>query len=158
MRLLWPAGPPPVRIVPISINTVQHPLPSATRCVKFGQAIGRSILKYPQELKVLVISTGGLSHQLDGERAGFINPGFDSLCLNSLINAPSDLTRYTTHDLVELAGTQGVEILNWIIGRGILGQRAREIHRNYHIPISNTASALQVLEPVAVAEEAALAH
>lgn len=145
LQLLWPGEPPPVRIVPISINTVQHPLPSAARCLKFGQAIGRAIANVPGDTRVVVISTGGLSHQLDGERAGMINPEFDEICLNSLVNEPEKLTRYSTRDLVELSGTQGVEILNWIVGRGILGREAREIHRNYHIPISNTASAVQVL-------------
>jgi protocatechuate 4,5-dioxygenase, beta chain len=146
LQLLWPDRPPPVRIVPISVNTVQHPLPSAARCLKFGQAIGRAIAGYSSDEKVVVVSTGGLSHQLDGERAGMINPEFDQLCLNSLVNEPTKLTGYSTRDLVELSGTQGVEILNWIVGRGILGSRTREIHRNYHVPISNTASALQVLE------------
>jgi protocatechuate 4,5-dioxygenase beta chain len=145
LQLLWPNRPPPVRIVPISVNTVQHPLPSAARCLRFGQSIGRAIAAHGGKQRVVVLSTGGLSHQLDGERAGLINPEFDALCLNSLVNEPGKLTGYSTHELIELAGTQGVEILNWIVGRGILSGRMREIHRNYHIPISNTASALQVL-------------
>ena len=94
----------------------------------------------------MVIATGGLSHQLDGARAGFINPQFDAECLDALVRHPDGLTKYSNEDLVRLAGTQGVEILNWIVGRGILGARAIEVHRNYHIPISNTASALQVLQ------------
>jgi protocatechuate 4,5-dioxygenase beta chain len=146
LQLLWPEGPPPVKIVPIAVNTVQHPLPSAARCLKFGQSIGRAIAADAADLKILVISSGGLSHQLEGERAGFINPEFDDLCLNSLINTPERLTGYSTREIVELAGSQGAEILNWILGRGILGGNAREILRNYHIPISNTASAVQLLE------------
>ena len=93
-----------------------------------------------------MISTGGLSHQLDGERAGFINPEFDALCLDSLVEDPLRLTRYSARDVVELAGTQGLEVLNWIVGRGILGGPVRERYRNYHVPISNTASAVQVLQ------------
>jgi len=147
LQLLWPSGPPPVRIVPISINTVQHPLPSAKRCLAFGQAIGRAIRRHPPDLKVVVLATGGLSHQFDGERAGFINPEFDALCLNSLADDPCRLTGYSTREIVALSGTQGVEILNWIVGRGILGGPTREVCRKYHIPISNTASAVQVLEP-----------
>jgi protocatechuate 4,5-dioxygenase beta chain len=147
LQLLWPEGPPPVKIVPISINTVQHPLPSAQRCLALGQAVGQAIEKHPSDLKVLVLSTGGLSHQLDGERAGFINPDFDALCLDSIVNNPERLTRFSCSELIELSGTQGVEILNWIVGRGILGGKAHETHRNYHVPISNTASAVQVLEP-----------
>ncbi|MBS0399757.1 MAG: protocatechuate 3,4-dioxygenase [Proteobacteria bacterium] len=146
LQLLWPDGPAPVRIVPVSINTVQHPVPSPARCLKFGQSIGRAIAAWPGRERVLVLSTGGLSHQLDGERAGFINPEFDALCLDALINEPARLAAYTPRDIVALSGTQGLEILNWIVGRGILGGAAHEAFRNYHIPISNTASAVQVLE------------
>jgi len=146
LQLLWPGRSAPLKIVPVSINTVQHPLPSPARCLKFGQAIGRAIARWKQDARVVVISTGGLSHQLDGERAGFINPEFDALCLDSLVNDPARLTKFSVRDLVELSGTQGVEILNWIVGRGILGSHAKEVFRNYHIPISNTASAVQLLE------------
>ncbi len=147
LQLLWPGQKPPLRIVPIAVNTVQHPLPSPQRCLKLGQSVGRAILRCNSEARVVVISTGGLSHQLDGERAGFINPEFDALSLDSLAEDPARLTRYSAHELVELAGTQGVEIMNWIAGRGVLGRDAREIYRNYHIPISNTAAAVQLLEP-----------
>jgi protocatechuate 4,5-dioxygenase beta chain len=146
LQLLWPGQKAPLPIVPISVNTVQHPLPSAARCLKFGQAIGRAIAKWNAGAKVVVVSTGGLSHQLDGERAGFLNPQFDALCLDALIDDPGRLAKYSVHQIVELAGTQGVEILNWIVGRGVLGGHAREVFRNYHIPISNTASAVQLLE------------
>ena len=148
LQLLWPEGWDDIRIVPVAINTVQHPLPSAARCLKFGQSIGKALRAYKEDLNILVASTGGLSHQLEGERAGFLNPHFDDLCLNALINKPELLTKYTTHEIVELAGSQGAEILNWIVGRGVMGGEAREVLRNYHIPISNTAAALQVLEPV----------
>lgn len=148
IQLLWPNQlPPPIKIVPISINTVQHPIPSAKRCLALGRAIGRALAKYQSDEKILVLSTGGLSHQLEGSRAGFINPEFDKECLNAMVNNPEDLTKYSSKDLVELSGSQGVEILNWIIGRGIIEGKAREIHRNYHIPISNTAGAVQILEP-----------
>lgn len=146
LQLLWPQGPPPVRIVPVSVNTVQHPLPSAARCLKFGRALGSAIRDAEGDARVVVIGSGGLSHQLDGERAGMINPGFDKLCLNALVDDPDSLARFTNHELVERAGTQGVEVLNWIVARGILSGVVREVHRNYHIPISNTASAVQVLE------------
>jgi protocatechuate 4,5-dioxygenase beta chain len=148
LQLLWPAQKAPLPIVPVAINTVQHPLPSPSRCLKLGQSVGRAIRKWNSDARVVVLSTGGLSHQLDGERAGFINPEFDALSLDSLIDDPARLTRYSVHDIVELAGTQGVEVMNWIAGRGVLGGHAREVFRSYHIPISNTASAVQLLEPV----------
>jgi protocatechuate 4,5-dioxygenase beta chain len=94
------------------------------------------------------MGTGGLSHQLDGERAGFINKDFDLQFMESMTSDPAWATRYTTHELVELAGTQGVELLNWLVARGTLPEKVRRAHSNYHIPISNTASGLMVLEPL----------
>jgi protocatechuate 4,5-dioxygenase beta chain len=150
MKLLWPAGPPwPVRTVPVSINTVQHPLPSAARCLKLGQAIGRSIRAYDKDLRVLIVGTGGMSHQLDGERAGYINKEFDQLCMQKLVNEPQALTGYSSNELVRLAGTQGVEILNWIAARGTLSGPVVQLHSNYHIPISNTATGMMLLESAA---------
>jgi protocatechuate 4,5-dioxygenase beta chain len=147
MKLLWPAGPPwPARTVPVSINTVQHPLPSALRCWKLGQAIRRAVRDYDKDLRVLIVGTGGMSHQLDGERAGFINTEFDQLCMRKLIEDPLALTRYSSADLVELAGTQGVEILNWIAARGAMHDKVVQLHSNYHIPISNTATGLMLME------------
>lgn len=146
LNLLWPRGVP-VATVPVVINTVQHPLPSARRCFRFGQALGRAIRSYPEDLKVVVIGTGGLSHQLEGQRAGFINKEFDRLCLDCMVTGPEDLTELTTRELVELAGSQGVEVLNWLTMRGALPDKTQEILRNYHVPISNTAAALQVLQP-----------
>jgi protocatechuate 4,5-dioxygenase beta chain len=151
LALLWPhTAKRPTKMIPIEINTVQHPLPTPARCLKFGQAIGRAIESYADDLKVLVVGTGGLSHQLDGERAGFINKDFDLFCLEQLVKAPEALTRYTIPELVELAGSQGVELLNWIAMRGALTGRVSKVHVNYHIPISNTASALLVLDNQAV--------
>ena len=99
-----------------------------------------------EDLRVLIVATGGLSHQLDGKRAGFINKDFDQLCLDKIVNDPEALTRYSIHDWVELAGAQGVEFLNWMAMRGALTGRVTQVHRNYHIPISNTAAATIVLE------------
>ena len=144
LELMWP-GNWPVKIVPISINTVQHPLPSMKRCLKLGRAVGRAIESYPQDLRVMVVGTGGLSHQLDGTRAGFINKEFDQLCLDKIVNEPDTLTRYSIHDVVALAGAQGVEFLNWMAMRGALTGQVSQTHRNYHIPISNTAAATIVL-------------
>lgn len=148
MSLLWPGTAPwPVKTVPISINTVQHPLPTPARCFKLGQAIGRAIESYDEESRVLVIGTGGLSHQLDGERAGFINKEFDLMCLDKLVSEPEALTKYSIPQLVELTGSQGVELMMWIAMRGALPASVSKAHSNYHIPISNTAAGLLVLEP-----------
>jgi protocatechuate 4,5-dioxygenase beta chain len=147
MKLFWPGdGPWPVRVVPVSVNTVQHPLPSPARCLKLGQAIGRAIASYPEDLRVMVIGTGGLSHQLDGTRAGFINKEFDLMCMEKIVAEPQALARYSTLDLVRLAGAQGVELMNWLVARGALTGSVGRVHSNYHIPISNTATGLMVLE------------
>jgi len=147
MALMWPGEQrPPVKIVPISINTVQHPLPSLKRCLNLGRSVGRAIESYAQDLRVLIVGTGGLSHQLDGKRAGFINKEFDRLCMDTLPGDPDALTKYSVHDFVEEAGAQGVEFLNWMAMRGALTGAVSEAHRNYHIPISNTAAATVVLE------------
>jgi protocatechuate 4,5-dioxygenase beta chain len=147
MALLWPDQDWPVRTIPICINTVQAPLPRAGRCWQLGQAIGRAVEALPGNDRVLVLGTGGLSHQLDGERAGFINKDFDLKFMDSLVDDPTWACQFDTHQLVEQAGTQGVELLMWLAARGALGPRVREVHRNYHIPISNTASGLMLLEP-----------
>lgn len=148
MRLLWPAaGDWPVRIVPIHINTVQFPLPSARRCWKFGQAIGRAITSYEQDLRVVVVGSGGLSHQLDGQRAGFINKQFDLQFMDSLTTDPVWATGYSTQELAELTGTQGVELITWLTARAALLGHARTVTANYHIPISSTASGVMLLEP-----------
>ena len=147
MALLWPDQVWPVRMVPVCINTVQAPLPSATRCWKLGQALGRAVASWPSDEKVVVLGTGGLSHQLDGERAGFINKDFDLKFMASLTTDPTWACQYNTHQLVEQAGTQGVELLMWLATRGMLGEKVKALHRNYHIPISNTASGLMLLQP-----------
>jgi protocatechuate 4,5-dioxygenase beta chain len=146
MALMWPGETSTVKIVPVSINTVQHPLPSLARCLKLGRSIGRALESYEPHLRVMIVGTGGLSHQLDGKRAGFINKEFDQLCLDEIVNEPEALTRYSIHDWVELAGAQGVEFLNWMAMRGALTGRVTQAHRNYHVPISNTAAATIVLE------------
>ena len=149
LQLLWPDRQPcPVRTVPVCINTVQHPLPSAMRCFKLGQAIGRAIESWDSDQRVIVLGTGGLSHQLDGERAGFINEEFDLMFMDKLVTDPAWVTQYSVNKLVELTGTQGLELLNWVTARAALRGEVKRIHSNYHVPISNTASGLLAIEAV----------
>ena len=155
MALMWPGEHWPIRIVPVSINTVQHPLPSLRRCLNLGRAVGRAIETYAGNLRVMIVGTGGLSHQLDGKRAGFINTKFDQFCMDKIVNEPELLARYSVHNVVEEAGAQGVEFLNWMAMRGALTGRVTEMHRNYHVPISNTAAATMVLENRASAQREA---
>ena len=147
--LAWPEardGAWPVRIVPIAINTVQHPLPSPKRCLALGRAVHAALRSWSGDDRIVVMGTGGLSHQLDGARAGHINVDYDRFCMDSLAADPEAMVRHSSLDVVELAGTQGVEILNWIAARGALGDGAAERSRTYHIPISNTAAAVMLLE------------
>jgi len=154
LSLLWPGkGPWPVKTVPIAINTVQHPLPTAARCLKLGQSVGRAITAYPEDIKVLILGTGGLSHQLDGTRAGFINKEFDRLCMEKLVHEPLALTRFSNRRIIELAGSQGIEILMWIAARSAMTGRVERIHSNYHIPISNTATGVLLLENRVAAQD-----
>jgi protocatechuate 4,5-dioxygenase beta chain len=150
LSLLWPdRSQTNVKTLPVAINTVQHPLPSPSRCYKFGRAIGRAIASYPKDIGVVVVATGGLSHQLDGQRAGFINKEFDLMCLEKIVDDPLALAAYSIHDLVRLAGTQGVELIMWLVMRGALTGKVAKIHSHYHIPVSNTAAGLLVLENAA---------
>lgn len=148
LKLFWP-GDCPVTTVPVCINTVQFPLPSARRCYHLGKAVGEAIASWDSDKRVVVIGTGGLSHQLDGERAGFINKPFDLKFMDSLVNDPEWATQYSIHELVEKTGTQGVELLMWLATRGAVPGRVRKVHTNYHIPISNTAAGMMALEAVA---------
>jgi protocatechuate 4,5-dioxygenase beta chain len=145
LQLLWPdTATPPVRIVPIAINSIQHPLPSPQRCYALGKAVGDAIRRKNDGRRVVVIGSGGLSHQLDGARAGFLNPAFDRMCLDKLSTDPDTLAAYSTAEIIEMAGSQGVELITWLAMRGVL-QHPTELHRNYHVPISNTAGAALLL-------------
>ena len=148
--LLWPErSDSQVRTIPVCINTLQHPLASPARCFKFGQAIGRAIESWEEDTKVVVIGSGGLSHQLDGERAGFINKEFDLMCMEKIVHEPEALTGYSARDLVRLVGAQGTELVNWLAMRGALTGKVSKIHGGYNIPISNTGAGLLVLENAA---------
>jgi len=145
LALMVPSQAWPLKVVPVCINTVQLPLPSARRCYALGEAIGRAVNSWPGDQRVVIVGTGGLSHQLDGERAGFINKDFDLAFMRSLVHEPRWATQFDTRALVEQAGTQGVELLMWLAARATLGERVQQLHRNYHIPISNTASGLMLM-------------
>lgn len=151
MALLWPdadaKGSWPVTTVPVCLNTVQFPLPTAARCYKLGEAIGRAVASWDSDARVVIIGTGGLSHQLDGQRAGFINKEFDLQFMQSLVSDPAWATRFSIHELVEKVGTQGIELLMWLTTRAAMPGPARLLHSNYHIPISNTAAGLMLMEP-----------
>lgn len=145
LKLFWPDGDAPLAI-PVCINTVQFPLPSAKRCIAFGRAIGEAVSAWNGARKVVMIGSGGLSHQLEGQRAGFINKPFDLKFMQSLIDDPEWAAQYSILELVEKTGTQGVELINWLAARAAAPSSMRKVHSNYHIPISNTAAGMLALE------------
>jgi protocatechuate 4,5-dioxygenase beta chain len=147
LSLLWPdAAARRFSTLPIAINTIQHPLPTPRRCFKLGQALGRALESYPEDLRVLVLGTGGLSHQLDGRRAGFINREFDQQCLAKIAGDPQTLALLSIRDLVAEAGTQGVELIMWLAARGTLRGAVTTVHQHYHVPVSNTAAGAVLLQ------------
>lgn len=149
MQLFWPNyAEMGIRTVPLCVNTVQHPLPSPKRCYALGKALGKAVASYPGDEKVVILGTGGLSHQLDGERAGFINKKFDLMCMEKIVDDPEYFLDMSILDLVRDAGAQGAEFILWLTMRGALNATVREVHRNYHLPISNTATGLLCLENI----------
>ena len=115
----------------------------------YGKALGKAIESYPEDLKVVVFGTGGMSHQLQGERAGFINKPFDTMFMQKLVEDPQTLSRLSNAELVEQAGSEGVELIMWLAMRGAMTRGASVVHSHYHIPVSNTAAGVLVLENMA---------
>ncbi|WP_428241601.1 class III extradiol dioxygenase family protein [Gynuella sp.] len=147
MNLMWGDKETwPVKGIPLAVNTVQHPLPSALRCFKLGKALKTAIESYPEDAKVVLIGTGGLSHQLQGERAGIINPDFDIETMDKIVNDPEWLTRFSNAEIMEHAGTEGIEVIMWLVMRGALTDNVKLIHKHYHAPVSNTGAGILVLE------------
>jgi aromatic ring-opening dioxygenase LigB subunit len=120
--------------LPFSVNVIRHPLPSARRLWKLGHAIRRAIESYPRDIKVVVAGTGGLSHQVQGARSGFVNPEWDNEFLDLLENDPEELTRLDHHAYMERGGAEGVEMIMWLGMRGVLTDKIRCAHRFYAAP------------------------
>jgi protocatechuate 4,5-dioxygenase, beta chain len=138
----------PTRVIPLAVNVVQYPPPTGNRCFSLGKAIRRAVESFPEDLSVQVWSTGGMSHQLQGPRAGFINSPFDNAFFDRLISDPQELSRVTHLEYLREAGSEGIELVAWLIMRGALGPAVTELHRHYHVPGSNTAVGHLVLQPV----------
>jgi protocatechuate 4,5-dioxygenase beta chain len=129
----------PVQVIPLAVNVVQYPPPTGHRCLMLGQAIRRAVQQFDTDLTVHVWGTGGMSHQLQGPRAGFINSEFDNAFFDRLIKDPDGLARVPHLDYVREAGSEGIELVMWLIMRGALGPEVEELYRFYHVPGSNTA-------------------
>jgi protocatechuate 4,5-dioxygenase beta chain len=136
----------PCKVIPLAVNVVQYPPPTGNRCWNLGRAIRRAVESYPEDLKVMVWGTGGMSHQLQGPRAGLINREFDTAFLDRLAGDPEALAKIPHVDYVREAGSEGIELVMWLIMRGALARDAREVYRFYHVPASNTAVGHMILE------------
>jgi protocatechuate 4,5-dioxygenase, beta chain len=139
----------PVRVVPIPVNVVQYPPPTGNRCYALGEAIRRAVARFDEDLNVQVWGTGGMSHQLQGPRAGLINREFDTAFLDNLTADPQLLRKMEHLEYVREAGSEAIELVMWLIMRGALGEDVEELHRFYHVPASNTALGHIVMKPVA---------
>ncbi|QCI13537.1 gallate dioxygenase [Pseudomonas putida] len=135
----------PLEIVPLQVGVLQFPVPSALRCYKLGQALRRAIESYPEDLKVAIVATGGVSHQVHGERCGFNNPEWDARFLDLLVNDPLVLTGITQAEYAALGGMEGAEVITWLIMRGALSSNVKQVHRDYYLP-SMTGIATLLLE------------
>lgn len=129
----------PCRVIPFAVNVVVYPPPSGQRCYNIGKAIRRAIDTFDENLNVQIWGTGGMSHQLQGPRAGLINKKFDKRFLDRLLDDPEGLAKVPHLDYVREAGSEGIELVMWLIMRGALNRDAKEVHRFYHVPASNTA-------------------
>jgi protocatechuate 4,5-dioxygenase beta chain len=126
----------PVKSVPLQVNVVQHPLPTARRCFKLGQALRQAVESYAGNLKVVVLGTGGMSHQLQGKRFGFMNEKFDQWFLDRLESDPESLAELSHHRIMEEAGAEAVELIMWLTMRGALSRKAKRVHRHYYAPMT----------------------
>ena len=137
----------PCPVIPFAVNVVQYPVPSGRRCFNLGRAIRKAVESYDQDLKVQIWGTGGMSHQLQGPRAGLINREWDNRFLDRLISEPEALAQVSHIDYVREAGSEGIELVMWLIARGAMSDSAPLVkHRFYHVPASNTAVGHLILE------------
>ena len=137
-----------VKVIPLAVNVVQYPPPTGNRCYNLGKAIRKAVESFDQDLKIVIFGTGGMSHQLQGPRAGLINREFDARFLDRLVNDPAGLSRLPHLEYLREAGSEGVEMVMWLIMRGALDVEVEEVHRFYHVPASNTAVGHLILENI----------
>lgn len=137
----------PCRVVPLCVNVIQHPVPTGARCLRLGRAIRRAVESFDSNERVVVMGTGGLSHQISGERAGLINTEFDARFLDGLVRDPDTIASIAHVEFVREAGAEGIEMVMWLVMRGALTPEVREVYRATHVPTSNTHNGLLILEP-----------
>jgi len=137
----------PTKVIPLAVNVVQYPPPTGHRCYNLGKAIRRAVESYPEDLSVQVWGTGGMSHQIQGARAGLINREWDAAFMDTLITDPEKAAMISHLEYLRETGSEGIEMVMWLIMRGALGESVEQLHRFYHVPASNTAVGHLVLQP-----------
>jgi protocatechuate 4,5-dioxygenase beta chain len=136
----------PCRVIPLAVNVIQYPAPTGHRCYMLGKAIRKAVDSWPEDLKVVIFGTGGMSHQIQGPRAGLVNRQFDTAFLDGLSRDPEQLVRIQPLEYLRDAGAEAIELVMWLIMRGALGEKVQEVHRFYHVPASSTAVGNVILE------------
>ncbi len=136
----------PFKVIPLCVNVIQYPPPTGHRCFMLGKAIRKAIDSFGKDLRVVIFGTGGMSHQLQGPRAGFINSAFDNSFLDRFAKDPQSLVKIPHLEYIREAGSEGIELVMWLIARGALDDDVKEVHRFYHVPASNTAVGHLILE------------
>jgi protocatechuate 4,5-dioxygenase beta chain len=136
----------PCPVIPLAVNVVQYPAPTGNRCYNLGRAIRRAIDSYPEDLNVMIFGTGGMSHQLQAERAGLINAEWDQRFLDMMANDPEAARKIEHVEYLRETGSEGIEMVMWLVMRGALDEQVTEVHRHYHVPASNTAVGHIILE------------
>ncbi len=136
----------PCKVIPLAVNVVQYPPPTGNRCYRLGQAIRRAVESYEGNDRVVIFGTGGLSHQLQAERAGLINAEWDYEFLDQIVADPEAVTKISHLEYMRDAGSEGIELVMWLIMRGAMSPTVREVYRATHVPTSNTHNGLLILE------------
>jgi protocatechuate 4,5-dioxygenase beta chain len=136
----------PCKVIPIAVNVVLYPVPTGNRCFQLGKALRKAVESFDEDLNVQVWGTGGMSHQLQGSRAGLINKEFDNNFLDKLASDPQALVDIPHIDYVRKGGSEGIELVMWLVARGALNADVEQLHRFYHVPASNTAVGHMILE------------
>ena len=136
----------PCRVVPLCVNVIQYPPPTGHRCWQLGRALRRAVDAYPGDERVAVLGTGGMSHQLQGERAGLVNLDFDRAFIDRIIDDPTAQAAVAHTDYMREAGAEGVEMVMWLTMRGALDDAVHEVYRMHHVATSNTSNGLVILE------------
>jgi protocatechuate 4,5-dioxygenase beta chain len=135
-----------VKTVPLVVNVIQHPIPTGRRCLHLGRAIRKAVEAYPHDTRVAIIGTGGMSHQLHGERFGHLNSEFDNYWLDKIETDPEELAQISHTELMSKAGAEAVELIMWLTMRGAMTEKVRRVHRTYYAPMTTGMAVISFVD------------